>query len=54
MFPRWGNTYLEGDVFSGGKKHITRDMCFPGLETGACVSELGEHISLGIRVSQMF
>ena len=43
MFPRWG-THIHRDMcFPGGGTHITKGMCFPG----------GEHISLGIRVSQV-
>ena len=40
--------------FAGRGTHITRDMGFPGkghilLGTNVCVSQVGEHISLGIQ-----
>ena len=42
--------------FPGGGTHNTRDVCFPGRELkslGICVFRVGEHITLGIRVSQL-
>ena len=52
--PTW-ETHITRDMcFPAGGTHITRDMCFLGEEQislGICVSQLGEHIKVGICVS---
>ena len=42
--------------FPDGKTHLKKEMGFPGgehISLGIRVSQVGEHISLGIRVSQV-
>ena len=54
-------THITRDMCLPGRgTHITRDMCFPGIcvfQVGEyiriCFSQVGEHISLGICVSQV-
>ena len=53
-FPGGGTHNTRDMCFLGRGAYITRDMCFPGrghisLGTNVCVSQVGEHISLGIQ-----